>query len=147
MPQFDFSTFSSQVFWVFVSFLALFALMQWVIVPTIQKIFEKRARAIQENVELAVDLNAKAYRAEGLYRAYVNEAEQEARNMLSKHLKEQQTAYKKALDQKEKDLHKTYVAEVEALHQQEQKWAKKNTQEASEWADTFVHKFGQGGEE
>ena len=146
MPQFDFSTFSSQVFWVFVSFLGLFAFMYWVIVPNIQQIFENRARAVQNNLEEATVANVQADKVEKLYRAYVNEAEQEAKNMLAKHLQEQQLFYKHALEKKERELHKEYVFETETLHQKEQELIRKNTKMAGSLADTFTRKFTQGGE-
>ena len=146
MPQFDFSTFSSQVFWVFASFFGLFALMYWVIVPNIQQIFEKRVRAIQDNLETAAAANVQADKVEKLYRAYVNEAEQEAKNMLAKHLQEQQLFYKHALEKKERELHKEYVFETEALHQKEQELVRKNAKIVGRLADSFAQKFTQGGE-
>ena len=146
MPQFDFSTFSSQVFWVFVSFLGLFAFMQWVIVPNIQQIFENRAQVVQDNLEAAAAANIQADKVEKLYRAYVNEAEQEAKNMLAKHLQEQQLFYRHTLEKKERELHKEYALETENLHQQEQELAQKNAKIAGTLADVFTRKFTQGGE-
>ena len=146
MPQFDFSTFSSQVFWVFVSFLGLFIFMHWVIVPNIQQIFENRARAIQDNLEAATAANIQADKVEKLYRAYINEAEQEAKNLLAKHLQEQQLLYRHTLEQKERELHKEYVLETEAFHQKEQELVRENTKIAGALADTFTQKFTQGGE-
>lgn len=60
MPQLDASTFSSQLFWLFVSFSTLYLFTWRVTVPRIAKILEMRWQRIEGNVKHADDLNREA---------------------------------------------------------------------------------------
>ena len=57
MPQFDTSTFASQIFWLFICFGILFLFLQYVIVPKITKAISERNIKIQEQITIA-KLNA-----------------------------------------------------------------------------------------
>ena len=56
MPQLDFHTFPTQIFWLVVSFVLLYLLMRVVALPRIEKIVEERRRRLDEDLEKAYDL-------------------------------------------------------------------------------------------
>ncbi len=56
MPQFDSTTFISQIFWLILCFIALYSFIDLVIVPRISKIIEERDDIIQGNRIEAVKL-------------------------------------------------------------------------------------------
>ena len=58
MPQFDPSTFPAQIFWLVVSFLALYWLVTKVAVPRVGEVLDQRARVIQEDLDRAMQLTA-----------------------------------------------------------------------------------------
>ncbi|ABK46161.1 ATP synthase F0 subcomplex B subunit [Magnetococcus marinus MC-1] len=53
MPQFDSSTFSSQMFWTVISFVALLLLLKKFVVPAISDVLEARASRIEEELKAA----------------------------------------------------------------------------------------------
>lgn len=67
MPQFDPSTFAPQFFWLVVSFIALYALMAWLVIPKIGTVLDERQRKIDENLEKAAQLKAEAEAAVAAY--------------------------------------------------------------------------------
>lgn len=67
MPQLDTATFSSQLFWLGVCFVALYLILAYVLMPRITEILENRDSIREKNINMA-----SAYReeAEGLLREY-----------------------------------------------------------------------------
>jgi F-type H+-transporting ATPase subunit b len=57
MPQFDFSTFPGQVFWLVVTFAVLFTLMSTIVLPTIGKTIDRREAKIQADLDAAQTAN------------------------------------------------------------------------------------------
>ena len=58
MPQFDPSVFAPQLFWLVVTFIALYWLVAKVAVPRVGEVLEQRARVIQEDLDRATQLKA-----------------------------------------------------------------------------------------
>jgi F-type H+-transporting ATPase subunit b len=59
MPQFDFTTYSSQIFWFSICFALLYFFASKIILPRIQKIIEERKTLIDSNLLAAKDLDCK----------------------------------------------------------------------------------------
>lgn len=57
MPQFDVSTFPSQIFWLVVSFALLYVLMSWLVLPRIGRTIEAREAKIQSDLDAAQKAN------------------------------------------------------------------------------------------
>lgn len=51
MPQFDFTTFSSQVFWLVICFSALYFFISLVILPRVNEIFDQRKNVIDADIK------------------------------------------------------------------------------------------------
>ncbi len=56
MPQFDFTTYSSQVFWLIVCFAILYYFVSKIILPRIHDIISDRSYVINQDLSLAKDL-------------------------------------------------------------------------------------------
>jgi F-type H+-transporting ATPase subunit b len=67
MPQLNVATFTPQIFWLFVTFFVLYVLMQWVAVPRIGAVLERRRRHLEDDLSRA---NALRTEAEGVLAAY-----------------------------------------------------------------------------
>ena len=67
LPQLDFSTFPSQIFWLIVAIVALFYLMSKIALPRIASVLEERADAIANDLDRAEELKRKAEEAEAAY--------------------------------------------------------------------------------
>ncbi|MGE5547394.1 MAG: F0F1 ATP synthase subunit B' [Solirubrobacterales bacterium] len=67
MPQFDPAFFAPQLFWLAVTFIALYFLMATVALPKIGAILDERQRKIDDNLDKAAQLKAEAEAAVAAY--------------------------------------------------------------------------------
>lgn len=74
LPQLDFATWDSQIFWLVVSLVVLFLLMSRIALPRIQGVIEDRADAIADDLDRAAEYKRKAEAAEAAYDAALAEA-------------------------------------------------------------------------
>lgn len=82
MPQFDPSTFASQIFWLVVTFLALYWVVAKFAIPRIGDILEQRARLIQDDLDRAAALKADTDAAIATYEKAMASARNQARDVL-----------------------------------------------------------------
>lgn len=80
MPQLDVTTFSSQIFWLVVTFIALFLIMWRVSVPKIADALEARQKRIDDNLARAEELKKEAEAAMEAYEASLADARSEAQS-------------------------------------------------------------------
>ncbi|MBR6355406.1 MAG: hypothetical protein IKR92_01000 [Alphaproteobacteria bacterium] len=78
MPQLDVSSYISQMFWLLLSFCALWFLLSTFIVPKLADVVEQRKRKIDEYVQKAEALNAQAQKSLEKYNETISLAEQQA---------------------------------------------------------------------
>ena len=83
MPQLNIATFPSQLFWLFVCFLALYIILAYIAVPKITQILEKRQDIIEEKINKA---SADREQAENLLANY-EETLAKARDIAQQNLK------------------------------------------------------------
>ena len=83
MPQFDPSTFASQIFWLAVTFIALYFVMGRVVVPRIAEVLEARRRRIEANLEKADALKKDAAVALAAYEKAIGAAREQARGLIA----------------------------------------------------------------
>ena len=67
MPQLDFSTFPTQLFWLAVTFIVLYLLMRWLALPRVASIIKARRDQLDADLARAEQLKAEA---EGVLTAY-----------------------------------------------------------------------------
>ena len=82
MPQFDASTFASQIFWLAVTFIALYLVMWRVVVPRIAEVLDARRRRIEINLEKAEALKKDAGVALAAYEKAIGVARAQARDLV-----------------------------------------------------------------
>lgn len=81
LPQLDFSSWDSQIFWLAVSLVVLFLLMSRIALPRIQTVIEDRADAIADDLDRAADYKRRAEQAEKAYEAALAEARARAQKI------------------------------------------------------------------
>jgi F-type H+-transporting ATPase subunit b len=67
LPQLDFTSFPSQIFWLAVAVIVLYQLMSKVALPRIASVLEERADAIADELDRAEEFRRKAAEAEEAY--------------------------------------------------------------------------------
>lgn len=100
MPQFDPSTFASQLFWLLVMFVALYWIVSKIAVPRIGEVLEQRARVIQDDIDRATQLKAETDKAVAAY----DKAMAEARVQAYEHMRVMQADMKAVADKKTADV-------------------------------------------
>ena len=74
MPQFDPSTFSTQIFWLVLTFLALYLVLWKVVLPRISSVLEQRQEKIEDDLGRAEKLKAEAEEVLADYKKSLDEA-------------------------------------------------------------------------
>lgn len=78
LPQLDFTSFPSQIFWLVVACVVLFQLMNKVALPRIASVLEERADAIADELDRAEEFRRKAAEAEEAYEQALADARAKA---------------------------------------------------------------------
>lgn len=110
MPQMDPTSFSPQVVWLVITFVALFLIMWKVVVPNISGALEARQRRISDNLDKAAEFKKEAEAALQAYEAALAEARTEAHGVMA-------TAAEAMADEaakREHELAETLAAEITA---------------------------------
>ncbi|HUS55426.1 MAG TPA: F0F1 ATP synthase subunit B' [Thermohalobaculum sp.] len=94
LPQLDFTTFPSQIFWLAVTCFVLFQLMNKIALPRIASVLEERADAIADDLDRAEEFKRKASEAEAAYQ----QALADARTMAQGIVAETKAAIQKDVD-------------------------------------------------
>lgn len=84
MPQFDPSTFSSQLFWLVICFVGLYLIVSKFAIPRIGDILEQRERVVQDDLDRAESLKGEAEQALANYEAAMADAREQARTLMNK---------------------------------------------------------------
>jgi F-type H+-transporting ATPase subunit b len=104
MPQLQqLDTFASQVFWLVVTFVALFIFLRQVALPRVAEVLERRRRKIEGDLERAAALKAEAEKALAQYQAALARGREQAQLLLRRVADEAQaqaTAAQDALGQR-----------------------------------------------
>jgi F-type H+-transporting ATPase subunit b len=82
MPQLDFSTFLPQLFWLAVTFLALYVLMKWVALPQVGRAIEARHRQLDDDLAQASQMKSEAEAVLAAYEKTLAEARGQAQAVL-----------------------------------------------------------------
>jgi F-type H+-transporting ATPase subunit b len=82
MPQFDPSSFPSQIFWLAVSFIALYLVVSRLAVPRIAEVLEQRHRLVQDDIDRAAALKAETDQAIAAYEQAMAEARAQAQEQI-----------------------------------------------------------------
>lgn len=69
MPQFDFYTYSSQIFWLLVVFGSLYLAVDRFLVPKVDKIIKNRQNILDSNIKQAISLSEQATKLTTIYQA------------------------------------------------------------------------------
>ena len=80
MPQLDFATYPSQLFWLFVFFTLLYLILAYVATPKITKVMEDRAKTLQNLSDKAHSYRDKAEDLLTEYESTLEQARSEARH-------------------------------------------------------------------
>jgi F-type H+-transporting ATPase subunit b len=115
MPQFDSSTFSSQIFWLFVTGFALICFVKFVLLPRIEIIFKNRRNFLHEEQE---SINALENQIENLKverQREIHLAEQKAHDFLLLIKKDLDVKKKQHIDLLTKEMQEKVASFEESL--------------------------------
>lgn len=102
MPQFDISTFASQLFWLAVTFCLLYLLMSRSVLPRIHDVLEKRRNRITQDLTRAESLSEEAEEARREYEGNYEEARSKASLIIA----DASASMKRVVEEKRRELEK-----------------------------------------
>ncbi len=141
MPQLDFATYPSQLFWLVVTFAILYYVMARHIVPRIHMVLENRQQRLDYDLDRASSLKVEAENARDSYERALVDARTNAQEMLS----EMTESIKHMSDEKNTDLEAVLsnkVAESERMINEARMTAEKDLEPtAVEVAVTIIEKL------
>ncbi|MEM9476224.1 MAG: F0F1 ATP synthase subunit B' [Pseudomonadota bacterium] len=82
LPQLDFSTFPNQIFWLIVTLVAIYLILNRVALPRIGSVLAERAGTITNDIAAAEELKLKAQEAEAAYDKALADARAEAQRII-----------------------------------------------------------------
>ena len=83
MPQLDFSTFPNQIFWLVVTLVVIYLVLNRIALPRIGAILAERAGTITNDLAAAEELKQKAAEAEAAYEKALTDARAEANRIVA----------------------------------------------------------------
>lgn len=84
LPQLDFSTFPNQIFWLIVSLVVIYLILDRVALPRIASVLAERQGTITNDIAAAEELREKAAEAEAAYEKALADARAEAQEIAAK---------------------------------------------------------------
>ena len=81
LPQLDFASYPSQIFWLIVAFIVLYLLLSRIALPRISTILEERADAVADDLDRAEEFRRKAEVAEEQYQQALRDARARAQEI------------------------------------------------------------------
>lgn len=114
MPQFEVKFFPSEIFWTVISFLLLFALLKWLVMPRLTAILEKRTRAIETELEKAKQQREEAEKLRVDYQRQLDDAADDARRMFDESEARVREQHRKMMDEWKADMKRR----EEAFHEE-----------------------------
>ena len=106
MPQFNSKTFSSQIFWLIVTFGILYFFITLMILPRIRENIRLRKNKISNNIERAESIKTDIEKMIKEYDIKIEEAKNKAKTMIKKALIKSANDYKNQLDLVKKQIAK-----------------------------------------
>lgn len=142
MPQLDPSSYISQIFWLTITFLSLWFLMSFFIIPKIKNIIDEREQKIAEYVGKAERINQEANEALKRYEKALFEAKTKTEAQIT----ENRLAFEKMIAQKQDEADKLFsqkIASNEQILKQEREETLKVAEEISiQTAQVILKKLG-----
>lgn len=83
LPQLDSSSYSSQIFWLFVSFILLYLIFSLIALPRVSRVLENRRRKINGDLEAAKTMREESDAIRDEYERRLNETRQQISDMMS----------------------------------------------------------------
>lgn len=111
LPQFNPSSFPSQIFWLAVTFIVMYTVFSTRTLPAISGILENRQQHIASDLDMAEKLRAEAEAAQHAYEQLITSSRTEATRLIN----EADSSVKLALDKSLSDLQDKAVADIAAL--------------------------------
>ena len=82
MPQLDFATFPTQIFWLCITFLLLYLVMWKVVIPRISGVLEERQSRVENDLERAEQLQLEATSVLAAYKECISNGKLEAQKII-----------------------------------------------------------------
>lgn len=141
MPQFNSKTFSSQIFWLIVTFGILYFFITLMILPRIRENIRLRKNKISNNIERAESIKIDIEKMIKEYDIKIEEAKNKAKTMIKKALIKSANDYKNQLDLVKKQISKKQLEAEQKIKVLQENSEKNLTKAAITLSATMLNKL------
>ncbi len=114
MSQLESTFFPSEIFWTLISFVLLFVLLKWLVMPHLSATLERRTRAIEEELDKAKEQREEAEKIREDYQRQLDDAADEAHRMFAESEARVREQHKRMMDEWKADMRRR----EEAFHEE-----------------------------
>lgn len=144
MPQLDFDTWASQIFWAALALILLYQILAKKIMPRIAGALEDRHHAIADDLDSASALKAKAEEAQGTYQKALSDAKARAHEIAEKNRAELNAQMEEANAKAEAEIAARTAEGEERINAIRAEAASNAREVAGETAKAIVEKLAPG---
>lgn len=141
MPQLDFSTYTSQIFWLAITFIILYAFIQTYVAPAIESLISIRKNKIEQDLAHATEIRTKVEEL----RAKYQENRQAVSSKISEMLERELAALNKKMEEENAKVNNRILektSQIEAkITEQTQKYKAELDKAIVEFAIFLIHKI------
>ena len=109
MPQFNAETFPSQLFWLVVTFSALYLVVSFVLLPRVRENLRLRNNKISNNIERAESIREDIEKMKKEYDTKITEAKYKAQEMMNKSIAKAKSDYTNNINILKKKMENSYT--------------------------------------
>jgi F-type H+-transporting ATPase subunit b len=143
MPQLDPTWFASQLFWLAICFVALYAILSRLVLPPIQDILARRQQTMTSDIETAQSLKGQAEQARLDYERALAEARDRAQQLLNDTAAEQKAKSEKASKEFERQIEQKLATASAKIAAKKAEMINELTPTAAELTAMIVEKLTQ----
>ncbi len=112
MPQLDFNFFSTQLFWLSVSFIFLFLIVNFFVIPVAEKIFTKREDYILSYIKEAKIINVQTDKLNKKIENHINETKLSAQEIINQAVISAEGHHKQKLKEVSEEIEKKKINSI-----------------------------------
>ncbi len=141
MPQLDFSTYPSQLFWLLITFLVMYYYMAGAVLPKIARVLQSRSERISNDLDEAAELRDEAESLELEYNASIERTKSNAAEIIAKANHQANDYMEKQFQELEESLSKKFAKNEKKILEAKQQVYQELTEVSSELSREMVQRL------
>lgn len=143
MPQLDPTWFTSQLFWLALTFVGMYLVLSRLVLPPLMDIIARREQTIRDDVAAAGRLKADAEQARADYEKTLAEARLKAQNLIAEAMADQKAKAEQKAKDLDRQIEQKLASSAQAIAAKKAQMMSEMSATSSELAEMIVDKLTQ----